>query len=582
MILKKIKESKQFKLTKRIWLEIAKPFWKWLFFGMIATIIAASGEAYNIALVRQIVDKAFIEKSISSLYLFGIQIIAAFGVKGAFNYIKDLIMSKAGLLAGAKLQNSIYGHLLTLDIENFNKEGLGKFFNYFSIHQQSVLSLVTSVFISFVQNMATLIMSIGLMIWFAPILCVVLLFLVPAILIPILIIRKIRKKLLDGYFNITNSILQHINQTLQGIKTIQIFSQENNESEKFKNIVNEYTCNAYKITQKTSIQTPVLELMISIGLCIALVIGGSLIIKGMITTGDFVGFLLALTAAYKPAKGMTGISGSLQSGLMSAEILFNFIDSKSVIKNGTKKINDKKLNIEFKNVSFSYIKDKPVLNNINFSVKSGQKIALVGESGGGKTTLFNLLERFYDVNKGQILINGINIKDLTLNSLRQNISEVSQDVFLFNDTIYNNIKYGSENATKTDVIKAAKLANADKFIKKLQNGYDTFVGERGVLLSGGQKQRIAIARAILKDSPILLLDEATSALDTESEKLIQESLQELMKGKTTFIIAHRLSTIINCDMIYVIKNGEIIENGNNQELLQINGEYKKLHDIQFK
>ena len=269
---------------------------------------------------------------------------------------------------------------------------------------------------------------------------------------------------------------------------------------------------------------------------------------------------------------------------MAAEILFDFLDSKPDITDApdARELTAKNMSVGFHDVSFAYNPNEPVIKNLNLNVPAGKVCALVGPSGGGKTTLFNLLERFYDPQLGKVTINKTDIRKYTLKSLRQNIAEVSQSVFLFNGSIEDNIKYGNPDATHEMVVAAARAANADGFINEFPDGYNTSVGEGGGLLSGGQKQRIAIARAILKDAPILLLDEATSALDTESEKLIQSALNELMQGRTTFVIAHRLSTILDADIICVIKNGEIVEMGTDAELCKLNGEYKKLRDIQFK
>lgn len=570
-------------LYGRVWREIGRPYWKWLAAGMLATIGAAGAEAYTITLVQQVVDKAFIEKSMQSIYMIGLQIIAAFGFKGAFNYAKDLIMAKAGLLASARLQTRIYNHMVRMNIAKFYGDGIGKNLNYFQVQSNAVLTLVTSTVVGFIQQIATLIMTLSLMIYYAPQMCAVLLFLVPAIMIPMVLIMRKKRKLSRESFNIANNVSQHLNQTLHGIKTIQSFATEETETKKFVKVLDTYMCNSYKSTQAFSLQSPLLELMISIGLCLALIIGGHFIISGAISTGDFTAFLLALTAAYKPAKSITGTGNTVQHGLLAAEVLFNFLDSKPEIEDSKDAIElaPAPMAVKFSNVSFAYVPEEPVLKDINLEVPAGKVCALVGPSGGGKTTMFNLLERFYDPQKGKILINGADIKKFTLKSLRRNIAEVSQDVFLFNGTIEDNIKYGAPEATFEEVQVAAKIANAHDFIQSFPKKYKTNVGEGGALLSGGQKQRIAIARAVLKKSSILLLDEATSALDTQSEKLIQASLKTLMKGKTTFVIAHRLSTILDADIICVIKDGKIIEQGTDEELIAQQGEYKKLRDIQF-
>lgn len=570
-------------LYGRVWREVGQPYWKWLLFGIIFTVLAAGAEGYTITLVQQVVDKAFINKSMTAIYWLGAQVIIAFGAKGAFTYAKSLIMSKGGLLASANLQNKIYRHMTRMNLARFHGDGIGKNLNYFQVQSGAVLNLVTSTIIRIVQNVATLAMTLALMVYYAPQMCAVLLFLAPAIMVPMVLIMRKRRKLSRQSFGIANSVAQQLNQTLHGIKTIQAFAAEDRESKKFAHVMNDSIVNSYKSTQANALRSPLMEFMISIGLCIAMIMGGHFISSGAITTGDFTAFLLALTAAYKPAKSITTTGDTLQHGLLAAEILFEFLDASPDIKDApdARKLDAKNMSVEFHNVSFEYEKNEPVLTDINLHVPAGTICALVGPSGGGKTTMFNLLERFYDPQSGKITINRTDIKKYTLRSLRENIAEVSQSVFLFNGTIADNIKYGRPNASHADVVAAARAANADEFIMSFPLGYDSPVGEGGALLSGGQKQRIAIARAILKDAPILLLDEATSALDTQSEKLIQSALKDLMRGRTTFVIAHRLSTILDSDMICVIKNGRIIEQGTDAELCALDGEYKKLRDIQF-
>ena len=568
----------------RVWREIGVPQLKWLIAGIIATVLAAGAEAYTITLVQQVVDKAFIGKSMAAIYFLGMQIIIAYAIKGVLTYAKSLIMSKGGLIAYARLEKRIYNHMIHMNLSRFYGDGFGKNLNYFTVQANAVLSLVTSAVVKFIQNAATLVMTVALMIYYAPQMCVVLLFLVPALLLPMALIMRRKRKLSRRGFKIANEVSQCLNQTLRGIKTIQSFATEKRELENFTNVLEKSNINAYKNTQAGAMRSPLMEFMISIGLCIAMIMGGHFITSGAITTGDFTAFLLALTAAYKPAKSITGTGESMQHGILAAEILFEFLDSKPDIQDSkdARDLTSKSLSVDFDHVSFEYNPNEPVLRDINFHVPAGTVCALVGESGGGKTTMFNLLQRFYDPQSGKIAINRTDIKNYTLKSLRQNISEVSQDVFLFNDTIEANIKYGRPDATHEEVVAAARAANAHDFIMEFPNGYESPVGEAGGLLSGGQKQRIAIARAILKNAPILLLDEATSALDTQSEKLIQAALADLMVGRTTFVIAHRLSTILDADMICVIKDGQIIEQGTDAELCAMDGEYKKLRDIQFK
>ena len=607
----------QWSLYIRVWNEIGRSYLKWLVAGIVFTILAAAAEAYTITLVQQVVDKAFIEKSMTAIYLLGIQVIIAFGAKGTFTYAKALIMSKGGLQAYVRLQEKIYRHMTHMNLARFYGDGIGKNLNYFNVQAGAVLSLVTDNIIKLVQNVATLAMTLALMFYYAPQMCVVLLFLAPMIMIPMVLIMRKRRKLSRQSFTIANNVTQQLNQTLLGIKTIQAFATEEREAKNFSHVLNTSVVNSYKSTQANALRSPLMEFMISIGLCVAMIMGGHFISSGAITTGDFTAFLLALTAAYKPAKSITGTGDSLQHGLLAAEILFAFLDSKPDIVDApdARPLDADKMSVAFENVSFEYNPGEPVLTDITLKVPAGKVCALVGPSGGGKTTMFNLLERFYEPQMGKITINRTDIKKYTLKSLRQNIAEVSQTVFLFNGSIEDNIKYGNPDATHDQVVAAARAANAHDFIMASENGYQTNIGDRGcrlsggqrqraanahdfimdfpkqyqtsvgeggALLSGGQKQRIAIARAILKDAPILLLDEATSALDTQSEKLIQSALGDLMQGRTTFVIAHRLSTILDADIICVIKNGRIIEQGTDAELVALGGEYKKLRDIQFK
>ncbi|MCL2748580.1 MAG: ABC transporter ATP-binding protein/permease [Alphaproteobacteria bacterium] len=572
-------------LYGRVWREIGQPQWKWLAAGVLFTIIAAGAEAFSITLVKKIIDQAFIEKSVDTLFFIGLQIVAAFGFKAIFTYSKTLSMAKAGLLAATGLRRRIYRHMVRMHIGQFHTSRTGKLMNYYSVQAGAVLTLVTDTVINAVHNGATILMMLGLMIYYAPQMVALLLFLIPAIFIPLIIITRKRRKLTRQSFGISNDSTSHVNQTIQGIKTIQSFGTENTEGEKFNTIENAAIRNGYKTVQLNGIQSPLLEVVISVGLFISLIFGGHFIANGTISVGDFTAFILALTAAYQPAKKISSINGGIQSGLIGAEQLFDFLDAQPEIKNAKNATELKrgKMDVKLENVHFAYnTADGEVLHGVSLHVKPGTVCAFVGPSGGGKTTIFNLLERFYDPQKGKVLINGKSLKSYTLESLRKNIAEVSQDVFLFNGTIADNIKYANPNATKAQIEAAAQAANAHDFIMKLPQKYNTQVGERGALLSGGQKQRIAIARAVLKDAPILLLDEATSALDTHSEKLIQAALKELMRGRTTFVIAHRLSTILDADQICVVMGGKIIEHGTDTQLVALGGEYKKLRDIQFK
>jgi ABC-type multidrug transport system fused ATPase/permease subunit len=572
-------------LAKRAWREVGRPQLRWLVLGVGATILAAAAEAYSITLVKQIIDQGFIAQNMNILYFLGVQIIFAFSAKSAFSYARSLLLGKAGLMAGTELRQRIYRHMMKMHIGIFHNSRSGKLLNYYGALSGAVLNMMTDTIITTVQHVATLIFMIILMLWYAPQMVVVLLFLVPAVLVPLLWIMRKKRKLTRQGFGIGADSLNHVTQSIQGIKTIQSFAMEGTECDCYSEIELAGRRNAYKQMQVSGLQSPLLEIMISVGICLSLILGGYYITSGQISTGDFAAFILALTAAYQPAKKVTGVGNGIQAGLIAAEQLFEFLDSKSEITNapGAADLPSGPVHVKLDKVSFAYnIEDGEVLNIVSLDVEPGTVCALVGPSGGGKSTIFNLLERFYDPQSGRVIFNGRDIKKYTVESLRKNIAMVSQDVFLFHGSVTDNIKYGVPDATQKQIEAAARAANAHEFIKKLPAGYNTNVGERGANLSGGQKQRIAIARAILKDAPILLLDEATSALDTQSEKLIQKALKNLMKGRTTFVIAHRLSTILDADQILVIKDGRIVERGTDRQLCKQDGVYKKLRDVQLK
>lgn len=376
-----------------------------------------------------------------------------------------------------------------------------------------------------------------------------------------------------------------IDENIFGLRIIKTFNAENFINSKFEKSSNDYKKIMTSILRKKDLSSPMSELLSTIVMVIVMWFGGQLVLSedSILSPQEFIGYILIFSQIIPPVKSLTTSYYYIQKGSAAAERVYEILDQENNIvnKNNGHKIHNLKKSIDFIIKSFRY-ENINVLNNINFSIKKGQKVALVGQSGGGKTTLADLLPRFYDLENGEINIDDINIKDIDIYSLRNIISIVSQDSILFNDSIYNNIKIGNLNATNEDIINAAKAANAHEFILQCEDSYQTNIGNAGEKLSGGQKQRISIARAILKNPEILILDEATSSLDSESENLIQEALTNLMKDRTSLVIAHRLSTIENADNIIVLKEGEIIEQGSHSELIAKDGPYRKLHDLQYK
>tara|TARA_X000001036_G_scaffold297495_1_gene276600 strand:- start:9324 stop:10502 length:1179 start_codon:yes stop_codon:yes gene_type:complete len=380
-------------------------------------------------------------------------------------------------------------------------------------------------------------------------------------------------------------LINTLQQSLYGIRVVKAFSMENYETNKFVKENLKYFNLLFKQDKLSNIVTPINDM---IGVIIAVIIlwfGGTEVFQETgLTSDDFMKFILLLFAAMQPIRKLGGVNAQIQTGLASSERVFSILDTQITVhdKETTYNLNEFKESICFKNVYFKYeLGEKPSLKNINITIEKGDTIAIVGTSGAGKSTFVDLIPRFYDVTTGEIIIDGINIKDIRIKELRGQMGIVTQNTILFNDTIFHNISYGMKNITKDDIIKAAKAAYADEFIVNLPNQYDTKIGEDGILLSGGQRQRISIARAILRNPNILILDEATSSLDSESEKFVQNAIDNLVKDRTVILIAHRLSTIKNANKILVFDKGEIVESGNHQELYIMDGIYKRLYDLQF-
>ena len=402
---------------------------------------------------------------------------------------------------------------------------------------------------------------------------------------PVAKIQKRIKSVLEKAVVADAAIITAYNETFNGNKTITSYNLQSPQTDKFHWVLKNVFNLRIKMVQKTQWLSPMMHVIVSIGIAAAIGYGSHLIMSGQITSGNFVSFITALILLYTPVKNIGNNLNAVQMSFFAIEQIFEKLDTIPAIRNkeDAKNLGKEHSLIEFKSVNFEYVKNKPVLKNINLAVKQGETIAFVGNSGGGKTTIVNLLPRFYDVISGNILIDGIDIRDYTLESLRENIAVVFQDNFLFSGTIKENILLGNPQATDEQVKKAIEMAYLDEFIASLKDGLNTQIGERGILLSGGQKQRVAIARAFLKNAPILILDEATSALDNKAESIVQKAIDNLMQDKTVFVIAHRLSTIQNANRIAVINQGELVELGNHEELMKIqNGQYKTLYEMQFK
>lgn len=579
-----IKENRFFINYKRMWPYI-KPVWFRALCSMLICIPIGSLDAIIALALKPYMDLVMVEKSIQSPWYIPLGIVAFTSAQGGLKYLSSYISTWVGGKITNGLKYDMFKKLLTMPTLFFDKRNSGdivfQFNNQADIACNGLLDNL-SVFTQRFFSSISLILVLFYNSWQLALIAVVML---GCAFAPVAKLQKKIKSVLNKTVVADAAIITEYNEVFAGNKTITSYNLAQHETNKFHYILQNIFKLRIKMVQKTQWLSPMMHVIVSIGIAAAIGYGSHLIMSNQITAGNFVSFITALILLYTPIKNIGNNLNAVQFSFFSIERIFEVLDSVPEIRDKENPITMKKEHnqIQFENVCFEYVENVPVLKNINLSVKRGETIALVGNSGGGKSTLVNLIPRFYDIKSGSIKIDGIDIRDYSLNSLRQNIAVVFQDNFLFSGTIRENILLGKENATEEELQRAVKIAYLDEFIATLQNGLDTQIGERGILLSGGQKQRVAIARAFIKDAPIIVLDEATSALDNKSEAIVQKAIDNLMRDKTVFIIAHRLSTIKNANRIAVINEGDLVELGTHDELMQIqNGQYKTLYEMQFK
>ena len=580
--------SSNYYILSRIFENYVKKHSRKLIISIICMIIVSATTALNAWMMQPVLDDIFIDKNESLILIIPLAILLIAVVKGISSYIQSVLMSFVGYRLVADLQSDMFGSLIKCDIAFFSKTNSGTLISRFLADVGALSRGVHNVIINIIKDFFTLFFLIGVLFYHDWKLASISLLIFPLAIYPISRIgkrlRKISKNTQVGFGFLT----KRLTESLQSIKTIKSFNAENVETVKVEKEVENIFQLTYKSSRVNSISRPLMETLGGLAIAVIIYTGGSQVISGTTTPGTFFSFLTALLMAYQPIKSLASLNATLQMAMAAAERIFNIIDTKPLIieKQNNKDIhlkNDTTYNVKFSDVTFAYeSSNKNILSNINLNIKRGEKIALVGYSGAGKTTLLNLLPRFYEIKRGRITINDIDIRDLSFGFLRNHFSLVSQDIVLFDDTIKYNICYGQNNINNKQILEACKKANCEEFIKKFPKGINENIGEKGVKLSGGQKQRIAIARAFLKNSPFLLLDEATSSLDSRSEKKIQTSLANLMKNKTSLVIAHRLSTIIDANKIILLHNGKVVEIDNHKNLLKKSKIYKNLYELQFK
>ena len=553
--------------------------YKWILSASIfSLLILAITNTGFLALIKKITDEGFVEQASNSSIFLPIALVFLMTVRALSGFVSGYSMRWVSRKIVEDLRFDAFKRLMTLPVSYFDSNASGNIVSKLTYETEQLSFVATKVALESIRESLTIIGIVSYMLYLDWLLTLIFALMAPIMAYYLRLVSPKLRKAGSEVQSTMGDMTSASEEAISGQRIVKIFESSIFEFKKFSQIVIRNRKMQTKLAQLSGANSFVIEVLASISL--ALVVYYSV---GRFTPGEFAAFVGALLMLISPIKKLTGINEQIQVGFAAAISIFSVMDEKKEIDTGKKKLKKITGHIEFKNVSFSYEKSKkPILNNINLKIKPGEKIALVGKSGGGKTSLVNLIPRFYDLDSGSILIDKINITDIKLNDLRHHLSLVSQDTILFNDTIYNNIAYGSlKNITPKKVKQAAEAANAIEFIGKLPDGFNHKIGDRGVRLSGGQKQRIAIARAILKNAPILLLDEATSALDSESEKFVQQALDNLMKGRTSIVIAHRLSTVRNADRIVVIDNGEIVEVGTHQSLLKLKKYYFRLYKKGF-
>jgi len=556
--------------------------WKVFLISIIGMILVAISQPAFAALMEPILNGGFIEKDPEVIRLVPFMVIGVFLVRAISGFVSDYSMAWIGRQIIRQLRDEMFNKLLLLPNYYYDMNATGNTISKFTFDVEQLAQAVTTAITIIIRDALMIISLIGWMFYLSPRLAIVFIVLGPVIAFLISLVSKRFRKISKRIQFSMGKITHILEESIQAQRVVKIFGGQDYERDRFENNNDQNRRQNMRLIATSSISTSTIQIIVSFalaGIIYAATLEG---LKSNISAGAFVSFITAMMMLFAPLKRVTNITAIMQKGVAAAESVFILLDEDIEKDSGHDKVDRAQGAIAFKDVCFSYKKDKDVLNSINLTIKPGQTIAFVGRSGSGKTTLVNLLPRFYDSYRGSITVDGKNIREYSLANLRDQIAYVGQEIVLFNDTVAHNIAYGRLDSVKDeDIINAAKTAYAYDFIQDMSDGMKTMVGEKGVMLSGGQRQRIAIARALLKDAPILIMDEATSALDTESERYIQAALEELLKNRTTLIIAHRLSTIENADLIVVMDSGNIIETGTHQELLQMDAHYAALHKMQF-
>ncbi len=584
-MLEKLKKLRAVVNYRHMWPYI-KPYWFRALLAMILCFPAGSLDAVIAWSLKHYMDDILNnpEASTESAWLVGLALIGFAFLQGILTYSVAYLNAWLGTHISNDLRESLFAKLVSFEPSFFDTRNSGDIvFRFHNDANEACAGVLDNVRLFVTRLFSSISLMCVLLInsWQLTLLTI---FILGITFYPVTRVRNMIKKVMRGQVNVLGLTITTMNETFAGNRTIAAYNAQPEFGGKFNKLLKEIFKLSIKMTQRTAWLLPVMHITTSIGIAAAIGYGSYLIVSGHLTTGGFVSFLTAMLMLYSPLKNIGNQYNKIEFSFMAIERCFDILQRQPAIKDrpNARLLENVRNNITFSHVDFSYDNKKQILKDISFSTKAGQSIALVGNSGGGKTTVVNLLPRFYDIQHGSITIDGIDIRDFTLESLRNNIAVVFQDNFLFDGTIRDNVKIGKPDATDDEIMKALDMAYLTDFVKGQQLGLDTRIGERGVLLSGGQKQRVAIARAFIKNAPIIILDEATSALDNKSEVIVQKAIENLMKDRTVFVIAHRLSTIRNADKIVVINEGQIAEMGCHEELMaKDSGVYRALYNAQF-
>jgi subfamily B ATP-binding cassette protein MsbA len=570
-------------LVKRIFRTQIKKYIPELILTFVFIIITSITTAVTAWLLDPAIKEIFENKNTKMLYLIPFAIVLTFIIKAFAIYGTRIVTIKIGIKIIKNIQILMAKKFLLTDISHITKKHSGKYLSNFTNDTGMLFGILTGVVVTLFKETFTLIALLGLMFYQDWQLSLLAIIMIPIAALSSKNLGKKMGKKVHISLEASDKFMKFLSEMIKGSWLIKIYQKEEEELKRISMVIDERFKAVRKVEQTRLGSGPIMEIISSIAIAIVVFFAGYRSMEGAITLGQFVSFLAALMLAYQPVRALAGINIGLQEGITAAKRIYEIIDQKNEIYHDEKapSLKLKNASIEFKNISFTYPDGTHALKNLSAKIEGGTKVGLVGVSGSGKTTFLNLIPRFFHLKNGSIIIDNQNINDINLNSLRKEISLVSQDVILFDDTIRANILYGNAFASNEEIIEACKFAAAQDFVEKLPNKYETIIGENGVKLSGGQKQRLSIARAILKNSSIILLDEATSSLDSESESVIQKAIENLTKNKTTIIIAHRLSTVMNCDKILVFENGQIIEEGKHEFLVNNSSIYKKLYEKQI-